>query len=101
MAIVLEGEDEGGRGIEGNLYKLVNVLWVQNTTDATTMARELALIKVRTTGVNRGEVMRLCDVFRARVVDVGPDALVAGITGAADKLEGLVHLLLPCGIPDV
>jgi acetolactate synthase-1/3 small subunit len=42
--------------------------------------------------------MRLCDVFRARVVDVGPEALVAEITGAAEKIEGLVDVLQPFGI---
>jgi len=101
MTIVLEADDDGARRIEANLYKLVNVLWVQNTTDATTMARELALIKVRTTGADRAEVMRLCDVFRARVVDVAPEALVAEITGTGDKIDGLVDVLRPFGIAEM
>jgi acetolactate synthase I/III small subunit len=101
MTIVLEADDDGARRIEANLYKLVNVLRVQNTSEASTMARELALIKVRTTVVSRGEVMRLCEVFRARVVDVGPDALVAEITGAADKIDGLVDVLRPFGIAEM
>jgi acetolactate synthase-1/3 small subunit len=101
MTIVLEADDDGARRIEANLYKLVNVLWVQNTSDASMMARELALIKVRTTVVSRGEVMRVCEVFRARVVDVGPDALVAEITGAADKIDGLVDVLRPFGIAEM
>lgn len=101
MTIVLEADDDGARRIEANLYKLVNVLWVQNTTDAATMVRELALIKVRTNGANRGEVMRLCDVFRARVVDVGPEALVAEITGTGDKIDGLVDVLRPFGIVEM
>src|SRR5271154_530487 len=101
MTIVLEADDDGARRIEANLYKLVNVLWVQNTTEASTMVRELALIKVRTTAVNRAEVMRLCDVFRARVVDVGPDALVAEITGTGDKIEGLLDVLRPFGIAEM
>src|SRR5579862_3706870 len=98
MTIVLEADDDGARRIEANLYKLVNVLWVQNASETATMARELALIKVRTTSVNRGEIMRLCDVFRARVVDVGPEALVAEITGAGDKIDGLLDVLRPFGI---
>jgi acetolactate synthase-1/3 small subunit len=101
MTIVLEADDDGARRIEANLYKLVNVLWVQNASDAATMARELALIKVRTTSVNRSEIMRLCDVFRARVVDVGPEALVAEITGTADKIDGLVDVLRPFGIAEM
>lgn len=101
MTIVLDADDDGARRIEANLYKLVNVLWVQNTSEAATMVRELALIKVRTTAVNRGEIMRLCDVFRARVVDVGPDALVAEITGTVDKIDGLVDVLRPFGIAEM
>jgi acetolactate synthase-1/3 small subunit len=101
MTIVLEADDDGARRIEANLYKLVNVLWVQNTSEAATMVRELALIKVRTTGANRAEVMRLCDVFRARVVDVGPEALVAEITGGGDKIDGLVDVLRPFGIVEM
>src|SRR5579863_3263057 len=62
MTVVLEADEDAARRIEANLYKLVNVLFVQNASETATMARELALIKVRTTSADRGEVMRLCDV---------------------------------------
>ena len=101
MTIVLDADDDGARRIEANLYKLVNVLWVENTSEAATMVRELALIKVRADGNNRSEVMRLCDVFRARVVDVGPAALVAEITGTGDKIDGLVDVLRPFGLVEM
>jgi len=96
--VVLEADEDNARRIEANLYKLVNVLFVEDTTTTATMVRELALVKVRADPSNRGEVMRLCDVFRARVVDVGPEALVAEITGAGDKIDGLVDVLRPFGI---
>jgi acetolactate synthase-1/3 small subunit len=98
MTIVLEADDDGARRIEANLYKLVNVLFVENATEAASMVRELALIKVRADASNRNEVMRLCDVFRARVVDLGPEALVAEITGTGDKIDGLVDVLRPFGV---
>jgi acetolactate synthase-1/3 small subunit len=98
MTIVVEADDDAARRIEANLYKLVNVLWVQDTTRAATVIRELALLKVRTEASTRAEVMKLCDVFRARVVDVGPEALVAEITGTADKIDGLVEVLAPFGV---
>ena len=98
MTIVLEADDDAARRIEANLYKLVNVLRIEDATTASTVVRELALIKVKADAATRGEVMRLCDVFRARVVDVGPEALVAEITGAAEKIEGLVDVLRPFGI---
>jgi acetolactate synthase I/III small subunit len=98
MTIVVEADEDAARRIEANLYKLVNVLWVEDTSPAATMVRELALVKVKAAGVARGEVMRLCDVFRARVVDVGPEALVVEITGTADKIDGLVDVLRPFGV---
>ena len=98
MTIVLEADDDGARRIEANLYKLVNVLFVENATEGATMVRELALIKVRADASSRNEVMRLCDVFRARVVDLGPEALVAEITGTGDKIDGLVDVLRPFGL---
>jgi acetolactate synthase I/III small subunit len=98
MTVVIEADEDAARRIEANLYKLVNVLFVEDTTQAATMVRELALVKVRADATSRSEVMRLCDVFRARVVDVGPEALVAEITGAEDKIDGLVDVLQPFGI---
>ena len=98
MTIVLEADDDAARRIEANLYKLVNVLRIEDATNASTVVRELALIKVRADPSNRPEVMRLCDVFRARVVDVGPEALVAEITGTGDKIDGLVDVLRPFGL---
>lgn len=98
MTIVLPADEDGARRIEANLYKLVNVLWVENTSAASTMTRELALIKVRADSTQRDEVMRLCDVFRARVVDIGPEAMVAEITDSADKVDGLVDVLRPFGV---
>jgi acetolactate synthase I/III small subunit len=101
MTLVVEADEDAARRIEANLYKLVNVLLVEDTTHAATLVRELALVKVRTDGTTRGEVMRLCDVFRARVVDVGPEALVAEITGGGDKIDGLVDVLRPFGIVEM
>jgi acetolactate synthase-1/3 small subunit len=101
MTVVLEADEDAARRIEANLYKLVNVLFVEDTSHAATMVRELGLIKVRADPTNRGEVMRLCEVFRARVVDVGPEALVVEITGAGDKIDGLVDVLRPLGIVEM
>jgi acetolactate synthase-1/3 small subunit len=95
MTIVLEAGDDGARRIEANLYKLVNVLWVEAASDDKTMARELALIKVRADADRRAEVMRLCEAFHARAVDVGPETIVAEITATADKIDGLVQALRP------
>lgn len=101
MTIVMEADDDAARRIEANLYKLVNVLRVDDTTPRATVTRELALIKVKADATSRPAVMQVCDVFRARVVDVGPDALVCEITGTADKIDGLTSVLAPYGIVEM
>jgi len=98
ITLVMEADDDEARRIEANLYKLVNVLFVEEVTNAKAVARELMLVKVRADATTRPQVMQVCDVFRARVIDVGPEGLIAEITGAGDKIDGLVEVLRPFGI---
>jgi acetolactate synthase-1/3 small subunit len=98
MTFVVEADDDKARRIEANLYKLVNVLSVEDITDRASIARDLALIKVSVDADRRGEVLQLCEVFRARAVDVGPTTLVVEVSGTQDKIMGLVNILQPFGI---
>lgn len=87
--------------IEANLYKLVNVIDVQDVTRQSTVTRDLALIKVRVGPERRAEVNGLAEIFRARIVDVAADSVVVEITGTEDKIEGLIELLRPIGIVEM
>ena len=98
MTIVMEADDDAARRIEANLYKLVNVLRVEDTTWRPTVTRELAMIKVRTDHVTRAQVLQLTEVFRARVIDVGPEAVIFEITGTRDKVDSLAEVLAPYGV---
>ena len=99
MTIVMESDrPDDARKMEANLYKLVNVLDVQDVTQQPAVLRDLALIKVQATPEQRGEVASLADIFRAKIVDVAVDSLVVEITGTEDKIESLVELLRPMGI---
>jgi len=98
MTIVVEGETEDTARIEANLYKLVNIIDVQDVTGQPAIARDLALIKVKAEPAQRAEISALADIFRARVVDVAPDSLIMEITGTEDKIESLNELLRPFGI---
>jgi acetolactate synthase I/III small subunit len=98
MTIVVEADEMTARRIEANLYKLVNVLRVDDVTDKASVIRDLALIKVAVTPANRSEVIQLADVFRARVVDVDNESLIIEITGTEDKVEKLVDVMRPFGI---
>src|SRR5213596_3175422 len=64
-------------------------------------ARELALVKVAATGEARTHVMQLVDVYRARIVDVGPESLVVETTGTEDKIDSLVEVLRPYGVVEL
>ncbi len=101
MTIVVDADDDTARRIEANLYKLVNVLRVDDITHKPNVARDLALIKVQFGPEQRTEVLQLCEVFRARVVDVSPVSLIAEITGTQDKIDGLVNVLRPFGITEM
>ena len=98
MTIVTNVDEYTARRMEANLYKLVNVLRVQEVIDTPSVMRDLALIKVRADAENRTHVFQICDIFRARVVDVTPDALIVEITGTEDKIDGLVEVLRPYDI---
>ncbi len=98
MTFVVEADDDMGRRISANLYKLVNVISVEDITHTESVARDLALIKVSAPPDRRAEVLQLCGVFRARIVDIGPDSLIAETTGSPEKIDGLAKVLEPFGI---
>jgi len=98
MTVVVEADEAKARRIEANLYKLVNVLSVEDITNEPNIVRDIALIKVQAPPEKRSEVLQLCQVFRARAVDVGPDTLVVEITGDQDKISGLLTILEPFGV---
>src|SRR5947199_807576 len=98
MTITVEADKDQARRIEANLYKLVNVLLVENITNEPAIVCDLAMIKVAGTHEARSHVLELASVFRARVVDVAPDSLTIEITGAEDKIDGLLEVLRPYGV---
>lgn len=101
MTITMEADDTRARLVEANLYKLVNVLLVEDVTKRPTVARDLALIKVKASVDKRAQVLQIVEVFRASVVDVTTDALIVEITGTEEKIEGLLDVLRPFGIIEV
>jgi acetolactate synthase-1/3 small subunit len=101
MTFVVDADDRELRQVQTQLAKLVNVTSVENVTDEPTVIRELALVKVYTSGANRGEVMQLVDIYRASVVDVAMDSLVIQITGPEDRVNSLIKLLENFGIEEI
>lgn len=98
MTILIEGTQAEARKVEKSLYKLANVVQVEHLHDKPSVTRDLALVKVSVNSQSRAEVMQLCDIFRARVVDVSSDSVIVEITGEEDKIERFTELLQPLGI---
>src|ERR1700728_4251001 len=98
MTIVAGISEGAAHRVEANLYKLVNVLSVEDVTHISTIARSLAFIKVAANDESRYRLMEIARVFRARVVDLANESLVIEITGTEDKVDALVGVLRPFGI---
>jgi acetolactate synthase I/III small subunit len=101
MTIVVDNEAVEARKVEANLYKLVNVIDVQDVTHQPAVARDLALIKVKASPEERAEVSNLASIFRAKIVDVAADSVIVEITGTEDKIESLLELLKPIGVMEM
>jgi acetolactate synthase-1/3 small subunit len=98
ITLVARADEDVAHRIQANLYKLVNVLRVEDITHSPSVVRELAFVKVNANHEERGEVLRLCELFRARVVDLHSASITIEITGSQDKVHRLIEVLRPFGI---
>ncbi len=98
MTIVVHGDEYILEQIEKQLSKLVEVISIKHCLPSSTCQREMALIKVKAEGSNRGVIIETCNIFRAHIVDVSSTSLIVEATGSEDKLSSLIRLLEPYGI---
>lgn len=101
MTIVTRGDDRILEQITKQLNKLISTIKVVDFTDEEYVERELALIKVTAESDSRAEVLRIVDIFRAKVVDVTPKSYTVEMTGAPAKIDAVLVLLSPLGIKEV
>ncbi|MEA2101590.1 MAG: acetolactate synthase small subunit [Thermodesulfobacteriota bacterium] len=100
IVITTYGDEGVLEQIEKQLNKLINVIKVVDYLDRGFVEREMIMVKVKAR-TNRAEVLRIADIFRARVVDVSPKSFTLALTGDRGKLQGFVDILSPLGIIDV
>lgn len=98
MTVVVRGEKGELEQIIKQLNKLVEVIEVADLTSQNFVERELVIIKVGVDSAQRGELVELASIFRAKVVDVGPDCMTLEITGAEGKIGAFVNMVRPFGI---
>ncbi len=98
MTMVVPGDDQIIEQVIKQLRKLIDVIKVVDLTNQDTIERELVLVKVNAKRADRAEIMRIVDIFRARIVDVHPFSFTIEATGTEDKIQGILTLLRPFGV---
>src|SRR2546430_12167097 len=98
ITLTLDGAVHPIDQVTKQLHKLVNVLKIRDLQPEQTLARELALFKISADGSARTEVMQICEIFRAKVVDVTRRSVVVEVTGTYDKVEAFERLVRPVGL---
>ena len=101
MTISLHGDDIAVEQAAKQLYRLIDVLKVQDVTAEPTVEHELALVKVRVTDANRAEVLKLIELTRGRVVDVSPEAVIAEVSGSESEVDDFVTCVRGFGIKEI
>jgi acetolactate synthase I/III small subunit len=101
MTIVVSVDELPLEQVTKQLNKLVNVIKIVELEPATAVRRELLLVKVRADSTVRSQVLETVQLFRAKVVDVSPEALTIEATGTADKLDALLRMLEPFGVREM
>jgi acetolactate synthase-1/3 small subunit len=98
ITLTLDGAVHPIDQVTKQLHKLVNVLKIRDLEPGETLARELALFKVNADGSARTEVMQICEIFRAKIVDVTKRSVVVEVTGTFDKIDAFEALVRPFGL---
>jgi acetolactate synthase-1/3 small subunit len=98
ITLTFDGAMHSVDQVTKQLHKLINVLKIRDLEPSETVARELALFKVAVDGVQRAEVMQICEIFRGKVVDVTKRSIIVEVTGTTDKIEAFERMVRPFGL---
>ena len=101
ITLVTTGDDAVLEQITKQLNKLVSIIRVSDFKDTEHVERELLLVKVAADERTRAELMNIVNIFRGKVIDVGPKSYIIEITGQEDKIDAILQLLKPLGIMEI
>jgi acetolactate synthase I/III small subunit len=101
ITMVVPGDSQEIEQLTKQLYKLINVLKVQDITEVPSVERELMLLKVNASSESRSEILELSQIFRAKVVDVAEDSLTLEVAGDPGKMVAIVQVLNKFGIREI
>ncbi len=101
ITLVTTGDDFVIEQVIKRFNNMVNVIWVDDLTEEPRVEREMILIRVEANEKNRAEILRMADIFRAKVVDVGAQSYSLELTGDKEKVNAFIELLEPMGIKEI
>lgn len=101
MTIVVRGDDTVLEQVTKQLNKLIDVIEIQDFRDNEYVDRELVLMRVAATAENRAEILQICDIFRAKIIDVQHRNVSIEVTGNESKINKFIFLMEPFGIIDL
>jgi acetolactate synthase-1/3 small subunit len=101
ITMVLPGDNKIIEQLTKQLYKLINVLKVQDITNLPCVERELMLLKVQTNNLTRSEILEIASIFRAKIVDLAEQTLTLEVTGDPGKMVAIEQLLKGYGILEI
>lgn len=101
MTVCVHTDDDTVLQIKNQVRKLYDVLKVEELSPEDAVIREIVMVKISASSDQRAEVIGICDIFRAAIVDVAAESLVAQITGDENKLDAFVSMLEPFGIKEI
>ncbi|CAB5085188.1 Acetolactate synthase small subunit (EC [Olavius algarvensis associated proteobacterium Delta 3] len=101
ITVTTKADEPAIEQIMKQLRKLINVVKLRDLTGKHSVQREMALICVRAKPEHRAEILRIVDIFRCKIIDVGQEHYIMEVTGTEEKLEALMNLLKPMGIKKI
>ncbi len=101
ITVVLKGDDAALDQVTKQLRKLVNVVEVVDFKEGQAVQRELLLVKLKADGKTRSEIMQICDIFRAKIVNVAHDSVIVEMTGDEAKTAAFLDLVEAFGIVEL
>nr|YP_010903443.1 acetohydroxyacid synthetase small subunit [Hypnea cryptica]WCH55896.1 acetohydroxyacid synthetase small subunit [Hypnea cryptica] len=101
LTMIVPGDNRTIEQLTKQLYKLINILKVQDITNIPCVERELVLIKIKASAVTRSSILEIANIFRAKIVDMAHEFLILEVTGDPGKMVAIEQLLSQYGIVEI
>lgn len=101
MTITVDEQDSPVEQVTKQLHKLINVLKITDLDPASSVERELLLVKVKADATTRPDIMQIVEIFGAKILDVSAEVMIIEMTGTREKVSALMELLAPYGIVEL